>query len=218
MLRPVCVPALVLALLSTSSILAQHRLRDSNGSRPGAPSASAPRIQSGPAVMSHQSPVQVHSRALVSTHFGHVPQHFRGPYHYGYYPGRFAYGPGYYGYGYPAYPSYAAAGYDMDGYSFPSISGAIGDSAEPLLPPPEPEDAAVIAVQLPANADLWIEGTRMRMAGAHRRFVSPPLEPGVTYVYEVRAVWNEKGHKVEQSQSLTVRAGNQSSIIFRALP
>ena len=71
----VCVPAMVLLLVSTASLFAQRRMHDGSGSRPAASASSpAPRMQSGPVVVSRPAPVQVHGHGFVATQFGHVPQ------------------------------------------------------------------------------------------------------------------------------------------------
>src|SRR5262249_58321225 len=98
----------------------------------------------------------------------------------------------------------------------PSVGGSMGYEEE--FVPASPDPVAAIQVQLPADAELWVEGERMKLAGPRRRFVSPPLDPGVPYTYEIRAVWRENGRKVDETQKLIVRAGAESSVTFVALP
>jgi uncharacterized protein (TIGR03000 family) len=49
-------------------------------------------------------------------------------------------------------------------------------------------------------------------------FVSPPLEQGTNYTYEIRMSWTKKGRVVTQNRKIPVRAGDRLSIVFRAQP
>jgi uncharacterized protein (TIGR03000 family) len=51
--------------------------------------------------------------------------------------------------------------------------------------------------------------------GPSRQFQSPPLEPGRTYSYDVRATWRtEDGQEVARNRRLTVRAGDHLELDF----
>ena len=94
---------------------------------------------------------------------------------------------------------------------------------EPVLPPAEPapaprNDTVLITVQVPADAEVWIEGVKMKQAGTVRQFRSPPLQFGTIYQYEVRTAWKEATGTVEQTRHLAVRAGDQPSVTFLAGP
>jgi uncharacterized protein (TIGR03000 family) len=63
----------------------------------------------------------------------------------------------------------------------------------------EPKESAVLVVQLPADAQLTIEGKPTRQTGEVRRFISLPLVPGYRYVYTLQvttADGNSLQHKV----------------------
>jgi uncharacterized protein (TIGR03000 family) len=62
---------------------------------------------------------------------------------------------------------------------------------------------ATILVTLPASAKLSIDGSATTSTSSTRRFVSPPLELGSTYVYTLRAEINGQ----TQSQEVRVRPG-----------
>lgn len=81
------------------------------------------------------------------------------------------------------------------------------------VPPPR-GDAAEITVRVPPDAEVWIEGVKMRQQGSIRRFVSPRLASGKTYSYEIRAVWTEKDRPIDQKQEISLRAGDRSSLTF----
>jgi uncharacterized protein (TIGR03000 family) len=76
------------------------------------------------------------------------------------------------------------------------------------------EATATIALRAPAGARVWIQGQEMTQKGTVRRFVSPALEPGRRYGYDVRVVWNEDGRKVVREQHLTVGAGDEQTVTF----
>lgn len=149
-----------------------------------------------------------------------------------YAPSRFATGNGYY--------SPRAAGYSpifLTSINYPGIYGSYtyGPSAmtynvtptfqtRPETPVERPLEEvlarpALIDVYLPADATLSFQGVRMSETGSAREFQSPPLEPGRSYTYDVRATWKgEDGREVVRSRRLTVRAGDHLEVdLNRAL-
>jgi uncharacterized protein (TIGR03000 family) len=90
------------------------------------------------------------------------------------------------------------------------------------LPPPPPPAAmlapfdpyAHFAVNVPCDAEVWLEGTLMLQTGTFRRFMSPPLDPGASYAYTIRARWTEGERVIERSQELIVHAGAAVSVTF----
>jgi uncharacterized protein (TIGR03000 family) len=147
--------------------------------------------------------------------------------HGGYYPGYYGYYPSYgysapYSY-YPSYdPGYGSApdpGYlDPDGGVPPSYSGgyqalaplstASSDTAAAQADP-----TAHLIVRVPANAEIWFDGSTTTSKGAVRWFQSPPLTPG-RFTYEVRARWTENGHDVTQTQKVSVSPGAYATVDF----
>jgi uncharacterized protein (TIGR03000 family) len=71
-----------------------------------------------------------------------------------------------------------------------------------------------ITVRVPANADLWFEGTKTQSTGAVRKFQSPPLKSGRQYTYEVWVRWNDNGRIVTQTRQLSVSAGDHLTVRF----
>jgi uncharacterized protein (TIGR03000 family) len=65
---------------------------------------------------------------------------------------------------------------------------------------------------------IWLEGTKTLQTGTSRAFISPPLEAGHRYVYEIRARWQQDGKEVEQAQTVTVRAGSRVRVLFPTAP
>jgi uncharacterized protein (TIGR03000 family) len=80
------------------------------------------------------------------------------------------------------------------------------------------EAVARVRVSLPANAELWFNGTLVPGTGAQREFKTPPLSPGGRYAYEVRARWQENGHDVVQTRQVAFRPGEDINLDFTAAP
>lgn len=99
---------------------------------------------------------------------------------------------------------------------------------EPPAPPSPPpvlvvvpaaaaqDNRVYIDINLPADAELYIQGIKMQQTGTVRRFTSPVLDPTRHFTYEIRAVWKENGREVSASRKLGVRAGDQQTITLQA--
>jgi uncharacterized protein (TIGR03000 family) len=74
------------------------------------------------------------------------------------------------------------------------------------------EAPATILVSLPADAKLTIEGQPTTSTSGDRSLISPPLEPGKTYFYSMKAELDRKGQKVTTSQNVEVHAGQVSRV------
>jgi uncharacterized protein (TIGR03000 family) len=88
----------------------------------------------------------------------------------------------------------------------------LGATYEPTAEP------ATLRVYVLASAHLEIEGTKTSQAGAVRRFVSPPLEPGKTYTYTLKAAWKQDGRQLIRMQVADVRAGQETVVDLRPGP
>ena len=70
---------------------------------------------------------------------------------------------------------------------------------------------ALIDVLVPADATLSFQGITMPETGAVREFQTPPLLPGRTYSYDVRATWRTAdGQDVTRTRHVTVRPGEHA--------
>jgi uncharacterized protein (TIGR03000 family) len=76
--------------------------------------------------------------------------------------------------------------------------------------------SATMNVRVPADAVIWFEGSKTGQRGASRTFVSPPLEKGQGFTYEIRARWTKDGKEVEQTRTVRVRAGENVDVDFGA--
>jgi uncharacterized protein (TIGR03000 family) len=122
------------------------------------------------------------------------------------------YGDGYSGYAYGGYPSDYSSFYSGPAtYSEDTQAYADQGPAGSMM---ANEDAAMIAVRVPPNADIWFDGEKTNQKGTVRQFETPALDPGHDYSYEVRARWNENGRNVERTRHVTVHAGDRIGLNF----
>jgi uncharacterized protein (TIGR03000 family) len=77
-------------------------------------------------------------------------------------------------------------------------------------------NAVLLNVRVPSNAQVWFDGENTQQRGDLRRFVSPPLDPGKTFTYEIKASWTENGRQVERTRKVHVRAGQRLNVDFMA--
>jgi uncharacterized protein (TIGR03000 family) len=90
-------------------------------------------------------------------------------------------------------------------------SGAIRPAGAPE------EQVAYIHVRVsPPHAEISIEGSKTAQIGSSRLYVSPPLNHGENYTYDIRVSWKENGREVTQTRKVPVRAGDRLSVVFRA--
>jgi uncharacterized protein (TIGR03000 family) len=149
-------------------------------------------------------------------------------------------GPGYGGYfPYPnvflPYPGgYGYSGYDPMVASVPSAAyftygntSYTTESPSPLpvyvprppfasLPPPLPL-TALLKVQVPVGAEIWLDGRKMRSTGPIRHYRTPPLDPTKEYAYEVRARWQFDDKPVDDMRHVALRAGATVLVDFTHL-
>jgi uncharacterized protein (TIGR03000 family) len=137
-----------------------------------------------------------------------------------YYPGGVYYGytPLYYYYSYTpsvtVYPYLSVPASPFVSTVPATVTPTPSSPAVELAPMPTAADVAYIHVRVPADAVLWLNGERMSGTGTERRFVSPPLVPGKSYTYEVRARWSENGRPIERVRHVTVLANETTTVDF----
>jgi uncharacterized protein (TIGR03000 family) len=105
----------------------------------------------------------------------------------------------------------AAAGYSS--YYFPPET-LEERQVTPAAYNTEPQaDEAHLMVHVPADAELWFDDHATRQRGADREFHSPPLTPGKSYHYDVRARWTDNdGKPVEVKRTIHVRANDRQEL------
>jgi uncharacterized protein (TIGR03000 family) len=124
--------------------------------------------------------------------------------------------------GYPSYDyGYGAAPYDY-GYSTPAVINNYnldyGTPSDNASQQQASDPTAHIEVRVPADAEVWFGTGKTSQTGTRREFVSPPLEPGKGFTYEIRARWVENGKEVTQTRRLDVSAGAWKGVDFTRPP
>jgi uncharacterized protein (TIGR03000 family) len=130
------------------------------------------------------------------------------------------------GYGSPAYgvPGYSP-GYEMTPVdpSLPpgSIAPPAGVPAAPLPAAPLPGTSTsntradgLLAVNVPEDARIFVNGQPTTSTGGMRQYVSRDLRPGFNYSYEVRAEIERDGRMIEQVKTVDIRAGETARVAF----
>jgi uncharacterized protein (TIGR03000 family) len=73
---------------------------------------------------------------------------------------------------------------------------------------------AEITVVVPADAQVFFDGEPTRSTGTRRVFVSPPLEPGKAFHYDLLVRWKVDGKPVEETRRIAVKAGGKTEATF----
>jgi uncharacterized protein (TIGR03000 family) len=76
---------------------------------------------------------------------------------------------------------------------------------------------AVLVVRVAADAMLTVDGEPTRLRGEERRFLTPPLKPGVRYHYLVSATWSssEPARTITRTRKAFVWAGKTTELDLR---
>jgi len=127
------------------------------------------------------------------------------------------YGPNYY---YPSQGNYYgnSSQYPATGYYAPGFAASppATQGYSYGAPSQANDNAARLEVKVPANAEVWFDGAKTNQGGTDRFFVSPPLNPGQTYSYDIRARWMDNGREVDRTQHVDVRPGENQVVDFSA--
>jgi uncharacterized protein (TIGR03000 family) len=101
---------------------------------------------------------------------------------------------------------------------FLALAGLLALAGAALSQPPPPvadANKAYLRIYVPASARLEIEGIATRSTGEVRRFESPTLTPGKTYVYRLKATWTENGQPKSHERNIEVRPGRETEVDLR---
>jgi uncharacterized protein (TIGR02246 family) len=85
--------------------------------------------------------------------------------------------------------------------------------AQSVTAPPAQAEAVMTAVVSP-DAQVFFDGAPTTQRGSERRFVSPLLEVGTKYSYDIRARWMENGRMVQQARKVSVSGGDAVRVDF----
>jgi uncharacterized protein (TIGR03000 family) len=75
---------------------------------------------------------------------------------------------------------------------------------------------AEILIRVPADAEVHFDGVPIAQKGAERLFITPTLNSGRKYHYEVVARWKQDGKTVRQTRQVEVSAGASVHVNFLA--
>jgi uncharacterized protein (TIGR03000 family) len=127
----------------------------------------------------------------------------------------FLYGPYYYG-GLPYYyppppPPVQPAPY----FPVAPINPSVDAGPEKIgAPRPLTDTIATIEVHVAPDAEIWFDGNKTQQRGSERLFKTPPLTPGRTFTYQVRATWTVDGTPITRTQTVQAEAGKRSVVNF----
>jgi uncharacterized protein (TIGR03000 family) len=76
---------------------------------------------------------------------------------------------------------------------------------------------ARLTVEVPAGAKLYVDGQPVKATSARRDFVTPPLQRGRAYYYELRAEVVRDGQTVGVNRRVIIRAGEEARAAFPEL-
>jgi uncharacterized protein (TIGR03000 family) len=71
-----------------------------------------------------------------------------------------------------------------------------------------------IQLKVPAQAKIWFDGSPTDDAGISRRYVSPPLKPGVPYHYAIRVEWRQGDRVIKRNRDISFGAGDRLNLDF----
>jgi len=114
---------------------------------------------------------------------------------------------------------YVAPQYGSQQYAVPQAGYAQQDTAVPATGTTQslytPSGTATrLTVRLPAEAQLWVDNFQPTLTGTVRVLMTPPLQPGQTYHYTVKAQWDDNGRPVLQERVVNFQAGGDVTVDF----
>jgi uncharacterized protein (TIGR03000 family) len=83
-------------------------------------------------------------------------------------------------------------------------------------PTAEPQPARLRVLLPSTNAQLMIDDTPTRQTGNDRVYISPPLEPGRSYSYTVKVIWQPNNYTTRtRIRQVAVQAGQEVQVDLR---
>jgi uncharacterized protein (TIGR03000 family) len=73
---------------------------------------------------------------------------------------------------------------------------------------------ASVTVIVPADADVFFDGSPTSETGTERTFATPPLPVGKKYHYDIEAQWTADGQPVDKTRKILVTAGANVRVDF----
>jgi uncharacterized protein (TIGR03000 family) len=113
----------------------------------------------------------------------------------------------------PAYYDYAPA-FTASAPVTPSQSYYYGSNYYAAVEGSPVNNTATINATVPADATISFDGSATLQGGKQRKFVSPPLQPGQVYHYDVQVNWKQDGREVTRKRRITIHAGDVVNLSF----
>jgi uncharacterized protein (TIGR03000 family) len=91
-----------------------------------------------------------------------------------------------------------------------ALASTQGEGRRALYPPNNQMMRALpvrLEVRIQPDAELWIEGAKTVQRGDVREFISPPVQPGRSYTYEMMVKWMDNGQERAQTRHIQVEPG-----------
>ena len=76
------------------------------------------------------------------------------------------------------------------------------------------DTTARIHVKVPSDATVWFDGKRTLQGGMDRDYVTPPLETGKTFSYDLQAAWPQGNRLITQTRKIEVTPGGRTEVNF----
>jgi uncharacterized protein (TIGR03000 family) len=77
-----------------------------------------------------------------------------------------------------------------------------------------PADAALLVVEVPAGAKIFVNGSETKSTGGVRRFMSRGLQAGKQYEFAVKMTVDRDGTPAEETKMVSLTAGERSTVSF----
>lgn len=117
--------------------------------------------------------------------------------------------PAYYNGGYTTVAP--AAGVQAYQSGYPSGTPPTGTPAAGVMP--DSSKRTAIHVHVPADAQVFVDGTATRQTGPDRNFITPPLDRS-DYTYDVTARWMDNGKERRESRTVRLIPGQTVNLDF----
>lgn len=123
----------------------------------------------------------------------------------------------------PVVESYSVPTYESAPiYSEPAVESSHGESimeapvGDASYRQPQSSEEALLTIQVPADAEVFVNGSKTSSVGEQRQFVSRGLKPGYSYSYDVEIKHVVDGQLISESKVVRLRSGETRSLVYTA--
>ena len=111
----------------------------------------------------------------------------------------------------------------VESYKTVEPSSATGEGTEVVIPSEKPAsedstvvpaDGAMLTVEVPVDAKIFVNGVRTKATGEVRRYISRGLVPGKQYEFTVQMSLERDGIETEESRVVSLSAGEGTRLSF----